>query len=135
MEIAQIALVVRDYDEAIAWYTGKLGFVVLEDTRLSDTKRWVRVAPSKASAFCLLLARAANEEQSSRVGNQAGGRVFLFLHTDDFTRDHSAFVTRGVQFVEKPRREAYGRVCVFEDLYGNRWDLVEQRPSPEGDSA
>ena len=128
MEIAQIALVVRDYDEAIAWFTGKLGFVMLEDTRLSDTKRWVRVAPSKDAAFCLLLARAANEEQSSRVGNQAGGRVFLFLHTDDFTRDHGAFVTRGVRFVEEPRHEEYGRVCVFEDLYGNRWDLVERRP-------
>ena len=128
MKIAQIALVVRDYDEAVAWYTQKLGFVLLEDTRISDTKRWVRVAPTKDAAFCLLLARAANEEQASRIGNQAGGRVFLFLHTDDFARDHGAFVTRGVHFVEEPRHEAYGRVCVFEDLYGNRWDLVERIP-------
>jgi catechol 2,3-dioxygenase-like lactoylglutathione lyase family enzyme len=126
MKIAQIALVVRDYDEAIAWFVDKLGFVVLEDTRLSESKRWVRVAPSSDAAFCLLLARAANEEQSSRIGNQAGGRVFLFLHTDDFARDHAAFVTRGVHFVEEPRHEEYGRVCVFEDLYGNRWDLVER---------
>ena len=129
MKIAQIALVVRDYDEAIAWYTSRLGFVVLEDTRLSDTKRWVRVAPAKDSAFCLLLARAATPEQESRVGNQAGGRVFLFLHTDDFSRDHGAFVTRGVHFVEEPRHEDYGRVCVFEDLYGNRWDLIEGDPT------
>ena len=126
MRIAQIALVVRDYDEAIAWYTQKLGFVLLEDTRLSDRKRWVRVAPSPDSTFCLLLARAATEEQATRIGNQAGGRVFLFLHTDDFTRDYDAFVTRGVPFVEEPRHEEYGRVCVFEDLYGNRWDLVER---------
>ena len=126
MKIAQIALVVREYDEAIAWFVDKLGFVVLEDTRLSESKRWVRVAPAIDSAFCLLLARAANQEQSSRIGNQAGGRVFLFLDTDDFTRDHAALVTRGVRFVEEPRHETYGWVCVFEDLYGNRWDLVER---------
>jgi catechol 2,3-dioxygenase-like lactoylglutathione lyase family enzyme len=126
MKIAQIALVVRDYDEAIAWFVEKLGFVVLEDTRLSESKRWVRVAPSSEATFSLLLARAANEEQSSRIGNQAGGRVFLFLHTDDFARDHATLVARGVRFVEEPRREEYGRVCVFEDLYGNRWDLVER---------
>jgi catechol 2,3-dioxygenase-like lactoylglutathione lyase family enzyme len=129
MKIAQIALVVRDYDEAIAWFVEKLGFVVLEDTRLSESKRWVRVAPSSGATFCLLLARAANEEQSSRIGNQAGGRVFLFLHTDDFSRDHADFVARGVHFVEEPRREEYGRVCVFEDLYGNRWDLVQYSAS------
>lgn len=125
MKIAQIALLVRDYDEAIAWYTEKLGFALLEDTRISDTKRWVRVGPP--GEFCLLLARAANEEQSSRVGNQTGGRVFLFLHSDDFTGDHAVFAQRGVRFVEEPRREEYGRVCVFEDLYGNRWDLVERK--------
>jgi hypothetical protein len=100
---------------------------LLEDTRLSDSKRWVRVAPSRDSEFCLLLARAANEEQESRVGNQAGGRVFLFLETDDFDRDHANFSARGIRFVEAPRAEAYGRVCVFEDLYGNRWDLIERR--------
>ena len=127
MRITQIALVVRDYDEAIAWYTGKLGFVLLEDTRLGETKRWVRVAPSQDAAFALLLARAASPEQETRVGNQAGGRVFLFLETDDFSRDHEEFTKRGVAFVEAPRSEAYGRVCVFEDLYGNRWDLIERR--------
>ena len=125
--VTQIAPVVRDYDEALAWYTEKLGFVRIEDTRISDTKRWVRVAPSDDAGFALLLARAANAEQETRVGNQAGGRVFLFLETDDFARDHAEFTARGVRFVEPPRDEAYGRVCVFEDLYGNRWDLVERR--------
>ena len=125
MHISQIALLVRDYDEAIAWYTGKLGFALLEDTRISDTKRWVRVGPP--GEFCLLLARAANDEQISRIGDQTGGRVFLFLETDDFTRDHAEFARRGVRFIEAPRAEAYGRVCVFEDLYGNRWDLIERR--------
>lgn len=127
LAIAQLALVVRDYDEAIAWYTRSLGFILMEDTRLSETKRWVRVAPSPDAAFALLLARAANPEQETRVGNQAGGRVFLFLETDDFARDHAAFVAHGVRFVEPPRQEAYGTVAVFEDLYGNRWDLVERK--------
>jgi catechol 2,3-dioxygenase-like lactoylglutathione lyase family enzyme len=122
-----IALVVRDYDEAIAWYTAKLGFVLLEDTPVGGAKRWVRVAPAADAAFALLLARAATREQESRIGNQAGGRVFLFLETDDFARDHAAFTARGVRFVEAPRSEAYGRVAVFEDLHGNRWDLVERR--------
>jgi catechol 2,3-dioxygenase-like lactoylglutathione lyase family enzyme len=122
--IARLALVVRDYDEAIAWFTGALGFALLEDTPLG-TKRWVRVAPPGAGAE-LLLARAASPEQEAAIGRQAGGRVFLFLETDDFARDHAAFTARGVRFVEPPRAEAYGTVAVFEDLYGNRWDLVER---------
>ena len=127
MHIAHIALVVRDYDEAIAWYTQKLGFVVVEDTALTPEKRWVRISPPGPHETQLLLARAATAEQTSRVGNQTGGRVFLFLHTDDFRRDHEAIKARGVRFVEEPRREAYGTVAVFEDLYGNRWDLVERK--------
>ncbi len=126
MKIAHVALVVRDYDEAIAWYTGKLGFSVLEDTPLSPDKRWVLVAPEKPGT-ALLLAKAANAEQVARIGNQTGGRVFLFLHTDDFARDHAAFQARGVRFVEAPRHETYGTVAVFEDLYGNRWDLIERK--------
>jgi len=120
--ITQISLVVREYDEALAWYTEKLGFTCLEDTPLAGGKRWVRVGPG--GDFSLLLARAASSEQATRVGNQTGGRVFLFLETDDFARDHAAFTAAGVRFVEEPRREDYGMVCVFEDLYGNRWDLI-----------
>jgi catechol 2,3-dioxygenase-like lactoylglutathione lyase family enzyme len=124
--IAHVALVVRDYDEAIAFYTGALGFELLQDTRLSAEKRWVLVAPP-GSGTSLLLARAASAEQASRVGNQTGGRVFLFLQTDDFQRDHQAMLARGVRFVETPREEVYGLVAVFEDLYGNRWDLIEYK--------
>ena len=128
--IAHIAIVVRDYDEAIAFYTDMLGFELVQDTRLSAEKRWVLVAPP-GSGTSLLLARAANAEQTSRVGNQTGGRVFLFLQTDDFHRDHQAMLARGVRFVEQPREEVYGHVAVFEDLYGNRWDLIEYRtPTP-----
>ena len=126
--ISAISLVVRDYDEAIAWFVDKLGFACLEDTPLAGGKRWVRVGPG--GDFSLLLARAATPEQLGRVGNQTGGRVFLFLETDDFARDHAAFTARGVRFVEEPRREAYGMVCVFEDLYGNRWDLIERTANP-----
>lgn len=126
--IAQLALLVRDYDEAIAWFTGALGFSLLEDTPLGGAKRWVRVGPPGAREACLLLARAASPEQEAAVGRQSGGRVFLFLHTDDFPRDHAAMKARGVRFVEEPRHEAYGTVAVFEDLYGNRWDLVERKP-------
>jgi len=126
MHIAHIALVVRDYDEAMAWYRDKLGFRLVEDTKLGPEKRFVRMAPPGGETE-ILLARAATEEQSSRVGNQTGGRVFLFLHTDDFARDHAAFRARGVRFIEEPRHEAYGTVVVFEDLYGNRWDLVERK--------
>lgn len=124
--IVSISLIVRDYDEALAWYVGVLDLVCLEDTAVDGGKRWVRVAPAADAAFSLLLAHATTPEQETRVGNQTGGRVFLFLETDDFARDHAALVGRGVRFVEEPRREAYGWVCVFEDLYGNRWDLIER---------
>lgn len=125
--IAHIALVVPDYDEAIAYYTQVLGFELLEDEARGPGKRWVLVAPRGSRGTSLLLARAANPEQHSRVGNQTGGRVFLFLHTDDFERDYQAYAARGVRFVEAPRHETYGTVVVFEDLYGNRWDLIERR--------
>jgi lactoylglutathione lyase len=125
--LACIALVVRDYDEAIAYYTEKLRFELLEDTPLEHGKRWVRVAPRGSRGTALLLARAAIPEQQSRVGNQSGGRVFLFLHTDDFQTDYDAMRSRGVAFEGAPREESYGRVAVFRDLYGNRWDLVEKR--------
>jgi catechol 2,3-dioxygenase-like lactoylglutathione lyase family enzyme len=123
--LAQIALVVKDYDEAIEFYTQKLSFELLEDTRLSDTKRWVVVAPSGGTGGCkLLLAKAANEEQLSRVGNQTGGRVFLFMHTDDFWRDYDELRAKGVTFVREPSVESYGTVSVFKDIYGNLWDLI-----------
>ncbi len=124
LKLAQLALVVRDYDEAIAWYTRSLGFMLVEDTPLSPSKRWVVVRPPGPGGADLLLARAANDEQGSRIGNQTGGRVFLFLHTDDFERDHDAFSAQGVKFIIEPHAEAYGMVAVFEDLYGNRWDLI-----------
>ncbi|MBX9582767.1 MAG: VOC family protein [Gemmataceae bacterium] len=122
--VAAVALLVRDYDEAIAFYTAALGFLLLEDTPLGGGKRWVRVAPP-GGGTALLLARAATPDQLARVGDQAGGRVFLFLHTDDFGRDHRAMTARGVRFAGEPRREAYGTVAAFEDLYGNRWDLIQ----------
>lgn len=126
--LAALALLVRDYDEAIVWFTEKLGFELLEDTPLGGAKRFVRVAPRGAprdGGAALLLARAKDAEQARFVGKQGGGRVFLFLETDDFARDRAAFEARGVRFVEATRFEAYGTVAVFEDLYGNRWDLVE----------
>lgn len=125
--LAHIALVVRDYDEAIAYYTTVLGFELLEDALLAPGKRWVLVAPRGNRGSSLLLARAANAEQATHIGNQTGGRVFLFLHTDDFRRDHADYVARGVKFIEPPRQETYGTVAVFEDIYGNRWDLIERR--------
>ncbi len=125
--IGRVALVVRDYDEAIAFYTGALGFDLIEDTDLGNGKRWVLVRPPGEGGTCLLLAKAANPEQAARVGDQTGGRIFLFLHTDDFWRDYETMRGRGVRFLEAPRREAYGMVVVFEDLYGNRWDLLEAR--------
>jgi catechol 2,3-dioxygenase-like lactoylglutathione lyase family enzyme len=131
--IAAIALLVRDYDEAIAYYTQVLGFDLLEDTPLSPEKRWVRVSPGGSRGTCLLLARAATPEQVRQIGFQAGGRVFLFLHTDDFWRDYHALRARGVQFVEQPRQEEYGTVAVFSDLYGNRWDLVERADGEKSD--
>lgn len=125
--IGRVALVVRDYDEAIAFYTGALGFDLIEDTDLGNGKRWVLVRPPGEGGTCLLLAKAANPEQAARVGDQTGGRVFLFLHTDDFWRDYETMRGRGVRFREAPRREAYGMVVMFEDLYGNRWDLLDAR--------
>lgn len=122
--IANLALVVRDYDEAIAFYVHKLGFDLLEDIPMGESKRWVRISPSEQSCS-LLLAKADTDEQASRIGNQAGGRVFLFLHTDDFQRDYAQMRSRGVHFTETPRREVYGTVAIFEDLYGNKWDLIE----------
>ena len=123
--IAHVALVVRDYDEAIRFYTEALGFELLEDTPLGGGKRWVLVAPQRSSGTALLLAQAMGPHQASRVGDQTGGRVFLFLHTDDFARDHGQLSSRGVKFVREPRQEAWGLVAVFEDLYGNLWDLIQ----------
>ena len=123
--IAHIALVVKDYDEAIEFYTGKLGFSLLEDTVLSETKRWVLVKPPGAGDCSLLLAKAVKPEQIFAVGNQTGGRVFLFLFTDDFKRDYDAMREKGIHFVRPPANEEYGTVAVFEDLYGNLWDLIE----------
>ncbi|WP_462252688.1 VOC family protein [Ferruginibacter sp.] len=123
--IAHIALVVADYDEAIKFYTEKLNFVLVEDTKLSETKRWVKVAPPGNGQCCLLLAQAATEEQKSRVGNQTGGRVFLFLYTDDFWRDYNTMIEKKINFVRQPVKELYGTVAVFEDLYGNLWDFIE----------
>jgi catechol 2,3-dioxygenase-like lactoylglutathione lyase family enzyme len=124
--IAHLALVVKDYDEAIAFFTNKLHFDLIEDTyQPEQDKRWVVVAPPNSSGASLVLARAATPEQETFIGNQAGGRVFLFLQTDDFWRDHQDMTSRGIVFVREPQEEAYGTVAVFEDLYGNRWDLVE----------
>lgn len=119
------ALLVRDYDEAIDFYVDKLGFEVRLDDRLSETKRWVVLAPHGGGAGCILLAKPETDEQIARIGSQTGGRVFLFLDTDDFDRDYRTYVDRGVTFVEPPRHESYGTVAVFEDIYGNRWDLIQ----------
>ena len=124
--IATIALVVADYDDAISFYCGKLGFALLADTDMGGGKRWVVVAPAGGGAK-LLLAKADGPEQARYVGNQTGGRVGFFLETDDFARDHAAYVARGVKFLELPRHEAYGSVAVFEDLYGNKWDLIQPK--------
>ena len=124
--IGYVALVVRDYDEAIDFYVGTLGFTLIEDTYIeAQNKRWVLVAPPGATESRLLLARAVGEEQSARIGNQTGGRVFLFLHTDDFWRDYKTYKDKGVVFVRQPKEERYGTVAVFEDLYGNLWDLLQ----------
>ncbi|TPI46677.1 VOC family protein [Mesorhizobium sp. B2-9-1] len=125
--IATVALVVANYDEAIAWYVERLGFLLIEDVDLGGGKRWVTVAPAKGKGARLLLAEASGEEQASRIGNQTGGRVFLFLETDDFSRDHQAMLAKGVEFREAPRFEVYGTVAVFADLYGNLWDLIEPK--------
>jgi catechol 2,3-dioxygenase-like lactoylglutathione lyase family enzyme len=124
-----VSLLVREYDEALAFYVGTLGFRLVEDTYIpAQDKRWVVVAPPNSRGCQLLLARAVGDEQRSRVGNQTGGRVFLFLYTDDFARDHVTYRAKGVQFVREPRHEPYGTVAVFQDLYGNLWDLLQ--PSP-----
>jgi catechol 2,3-dioxygenase-like lactoylglutathione lyase family enzyme len=134
--LGYVALVVRDYDEALSFFTQSLGFILIEDTlskdRLGEDKRWVLVRPPNSSGTSLLLARASTPEEVSRIGNQTGGRVFLFLHTDDFWRDYRAMTARGVKFKEAPRQEAYGTVAVFEDLYGNKWDLLELKGTVEG---
>jgi catechol 2,3-dioxygenase-like lactoylglutathione lyase family enzyme len=122
--LMHIALVVADYDEAIHWYTQKLGFKLIEDTTLSEVKRWVLIQPPGEGSCQLLLAKAATEEQKSRVGNQTGGRVFLFLHTDDFERDHENLRQQAITIVRGPSQEEYGKVLVFEDLHGNLWDLI-----------
>jgi catechol 2,3-dioxygenase-like lactoylglutathione lyase family enzyme len=123
--IAQLSLLVNDYDEAIEFYTSKLNFSLVEDTMLSDTKRWVVVKPKGSTGCSLLLAKAANEEQKSRIGNQTGGRVFLFLHTDNIQRDYENLVEQKIRIIRGPSCEHYGKVLVFEDLYGNLWDLIE----------
>ena len=126
--IASVALLVRDYDEALAFYVGTLGFALVEDTYVpAQDKRWVTVAPPGSTGPLLLLARAVGEEQSSRIGNQTGGRVFLFLYTDDFWRDYAACKAKGVVFVREPKEENYGTVAVFTDLYGNLWDLLQPK--------
>jgi catechol 2,3-dioxygenase-like lactoylglutathione lyase family enzyme len=127
--IGYVSLMVREYDEAIAFFTQVLGFELVEDSaaidREGNSKRWVLIRPPGSRGTDLLLARAANPEEDSRIGNQTGGRVFLFLHTDDFWRDYRAMTSRGVKFVRPPRGESYGTVAVFEDLYGNQWDLLQ----------
>lgn len=127
--IAYVSLLVRDYDEAISFFTRSLGFELIEDTPSTDRKggdkRWVLVAPPNSSGTNLLLAQASNEEEATRIGNQTGGRVFLFLYTDDFWRDYRTMAANGVKFIREPKNEPYGTVAVFEDLYGNRWDLLQ----------
>lgn len=125
--IAHIALVVKDYDEAINFYCNQLGFELIEDTVMSATKRWVMVKPKGEGSCSLLLAKAAGEEQESRIGNQTGGRVFLFLYTDDFWRDYKDYSSKGIAIVREPKEETYGTVAVFKDLYGNLWDLIEAK--------
>ena len=125
--VATVALLVHDYDEAIAFFTGALGFGLIADTPLGEGKRWVLVAPAGGRGARLLLAKADGDEQTERIGDQTGGRVGFFLETDDFARDHAAFTAKGVVFLEEPRHEAYGSVAVFVDLCGNRWDLIEPK--------
>ncbi|MER8438125.1 VOC family protein [Mesorhizobium sp. M1312] len=125
--VATVALVVANYDEAISWYVDRLGFWLIEDADVGGGKRWVTVAPANGQGARLLLAEAADDAQRDSIGNQTGGRVFLFLETDDFVRDHAAMLTKGVEFREAPRHEAYGTVAVFADLHGNLWDLIEPK--------
>jgi catechol 2,3-dioxygenase-like lactoylglutathione lyase family enzyme len=130
--LGSIALVVRDYDEAITFYIEQLGFELAEDNPLGAGQRWVRVAPPGQPQTSLLLAKAASPEQAARIGDQTGGRVFLFLHTDDFWEDYKRMQAKGVRFTDAPREEPYGTVAVFEDLYGNRWDLLQLDPTGGG---
>lgn len=125
--LAHIALVVKEYDEAIDFYCNKLGFELKEDTVMSETKRWVIVQPKGEGNCSLLLAKAVGDEQQSRIGNQTGGRVFLFLYTDDFWIDYNNYTSKGIEFVREPKEEAYGTVAVFKDLYGTLWDLIEPK--------
>ena len=125
--VATVSVVVADYDQAIAWYVGKLGFSLVEDVELGGGKRWVTVEPGSGQGARLLLAKADGENQVAAIGNQTGGRVFLFLETDDFARDHATMLANGVEFREEPRHEAYGTVAVFADLHGNLWDLIEPK--------
>ncbi|MBL1419941.1 MAG: VOC family protein [Alphaproteobacteria bacterium] len=126
-KIASVALLVADYDEAIAYYIEVLSFVVLEDSKMSETKRWVRVAPHADSSFSFLLAKAVSDEQSKSVGNQSGGRVYIFYHVSDFWGEYKRMLDLGVDFTEQPREEDYATVVVFKDLYGNKWDMIQQR--------
>ena len=126
-QIAHVALVVNDYDEAIKFYTEKLDFTLVEDTVLTETKRWVLIKPKNSDGCGLLLAKAATEKQKSRIGNQTGGRVFLFLFTDDFWRDYNKMLSDGIKFIREPAEEEYGIVTVFEDLYGNLWDFIQPK--------
>lgn len=128
-KIVHLALVVKDYDEAIAFYTQKLDFELIEDTPLSESKRWVLVKPKGDGACSLLLAKAASNEQEVAIGNQTGGRVFLFLHTDDFRRDYKSMKQKGVKFIREASEQEHGTVAVFEDLYGNLWDLIQPKTS------
>lgn len=125
--LATIAVVVRDYDDAVAWYRDRLGLDVVEDTDMGEGKRWVVVAPSSRTGARILLAKASGEAQQSRIGNQTGGRVGFFFETDDFARDHARMIAQGIVFKEEPRHEPYGTVAVFADLYGNLFDLIEPR--------
>lgn len=125
--INQIKLVVKDYDEAIDFYTNKLGFELLEDTKRSETKRWVRVSPKGSNGFSLLLSKAKNEQQLSAIGNQTGGGVFLFLYTDDIQRDYTEMLSKGVKFYSAPVEKDFGIVCLFEDLYGNIYDFIQSK--------
>ncbi len=127
MKIATLSYLVRDYDEARDWFVSKLGFELIEDAKLSEKKRWVVVAPKGGAGAALLLAKAADDSERAAIGSQSGGRVFLFLETDDFDGDFSAMRERGVRFLEEPRQESYGKVAVFEDLYRMKWDLIERR--------
>ncbi len=129
--LAHVAILVNDYDEAIDYYINQLGFLLVEDTTLSETKRWVVVAPSIAKGCSLLLAKAATEEQKNFIGNQAGGRVFLFLHTDDFWNYYNALKANNITFVREPGEESYGTVAVFRDIYGNLWDLIQPRKNTD----